>query len=195
MLGRTTWSCCRFACRAINDYGIRLDYRTYDTDHRGGLDELEPYRRQHSEVMAKKGLWEVHYDPYDVSKVFVRTQQGCVTVPWTHQAMVNAPFADFTWRHARRLAAMRGLDDICESDVARVLDDLLTRAENGPARLRGDRRTAAIAARTKPAAPAGRRTPDRQPTEPEHVQDEPVGGKPVVTFGILDAAAEAEKWI
>ena len=50
--------------RAINDYGIRIEYRTYDTDHRAhGRDELAPYRRQHSGVAAKRGLWEVHYDP------------------------------------------------------------------------------------------------------------------------------------
>jgi hypothetical protein len=43
--------------RAINDYGIRLDYRTYDSP------ELGRWRRQHSGVTAKRGLWEVHYDP------------------------------------------------------------------------------------------------------------------------------------
>ena len=54
--------------RAINDYGIRIDYRTYDAKG------LEPYRRESSGVAAKKGLWEVHYDPYDLSQVFVRTR-------------------------------------------------------------------------------------------------------------------------
>ena len=43
--------------RAINDYGIRLDYRTYDSP------ELGRWRRQHSGVTAKRGLWEVHCDP------------------------------------------------------------------------------------------------------------------------------------
>jgi hypothetical protein len=32
---------------------------------------------------------------------------------------VSAPFAEFTWRHARKLTADRGLDDTNESEVAR----------------------------------------------------------------------------
>ena len=74
----------------------------------------------------------MHYDPYDASKVFVRTPDGWVTVPWTHLPMVSAPFAEFTWRYARKLAAQRGGDDTNETDVAKVLDDLLTRAQAGP---------------------------------------------------------------
>lgn len=89
--------------QAINDYGIRISYRTYDSP------DLGPWRRQHSGITAKKGRWEIHYDPYDLSQVFVRTPAGWITVPWTHLPMVSAPFADFTWRHARRLAAEAGL--------------------------------------------------------------------------------------
>jgi hypothetical protein len=114
------------AWRAINDYGIRIDYRTYDSP------ELGPWRRQHSGVTAKRGLWEVHQDPYDLSRVFVRTRDGWVTAAWTHLPMVSAPFADFTWRHARRLAAQAGRDDTNETEVARVLDELLTRAQARP---------------------------------------------------------------
>ena len=35
--------------------------------------------------------------------------------------MVAQPFADFTWRHARKIAAERGLDDASETAVAVVL--------------------------------------------------------------------------
>ena len=62
----------------------------------------------------------------------MRTPDGWVTAPWTHLPMVCAPFADFTWRHARRLAAQAGRDDTDETEIARVLDELLTRAQNGP---------------------------------------------------------------
>ncbi len=93
------------AWRQINDYGVRIDYRTYDTP------ELGPWRRQHSGVTAKRGLWEVHYDPDDLSQVFMPTPDGWVTAPWTDLPMVAAPFADFTWLHARRLAAQAGRDD------------------------------------------------------------------------------------
>jgi putative transposase len=183
------------AWRAINDYGIRIDYRTYDTDHRSGRDELGPYRRQHSGITARNGLWEVHYDPYDLSQVFVRTRDGWVAVPWTHQAMVSAPFADFTWRHARHLAAGRGLDDTSEADVARVLDELLSRAQAGPATRSSDLRSDKIAGRTKAAA-ATRRPPPRPagPEQPAPASEADRVSGEVVPFGIFDAAAEAEKW-
>ncbi|WP_346103397.1 integrase [Nonomuraea maheshkhaliensis] len=168
--------------RAINDYGIRIDYRTYD------IDELGPYRRQPSGVEKQKGLWEVHCDPYDLSQVFLRTPDGWVTVPWTHRPMMSGPFADFTWQHARQLAAAQGLDDRNETDVARVLDELLTRAENGPA----DRRSRRVAARTKVAAASRPRPP--QP-EAEPVPDSPDEDlATVIPFGLFDADAEAERW-
>jgi len=179
------------AWRAINAYGIRIGYRTYDAAGLG------PYRMQHSGVTAKRGLWEVHYDPYDVSKVFVRTADGWITAPWTHLPMVSAPFAQFTWRHARKLAADRGLEDSNETDVARVLDDLLTRAQAGPVDKLSDR----VAARTRVAI-AGHRPPAAIDDQPG---GEPVDGgaiddgageglATVVPFGVFDADAEAAKW-
>ncbi|WP_405612330.1 Mu transposase C-terminal domain-containing protein [Streptomyces sp. NBC_01508] len=106
---RTTWKLLPVTWRAINGSGIRINYRTYDSA------ELGPLGRPHSGHAAKRGLWEVHYDPYDLSQVFVRTQRGWVTVPRVHLPLVKAPFADFTWQHARRLAAEVGLDDTNEN--------------------------------------------------------------------------------
>ena len=179
--------------RQINAYGIRIDYRTYDCV------ELGPWRLQHSGVTARRGLWEVHYDPYDATHVFVRTPDGWVTVPWTHLPMVGAPFAEFTWRHARTLAAEKGLDDTNETEVARVLDDLLSRAQAGPVSKLSDR----IAARTRVAAAAHRPPPREDPSDDGAMAAEP--GKPVdgdddgplatvIPFGIFDADAEAERW-
>ena len=90
--------------RTINEYGVRLDGRTYDSR------ALNPYRRQHSGVTARKGLWEVHYDPYDLSQIWIRNRRdgGWLRAAWTHLPMVTAPFADFTWRHARQAAAASG---------------------------------------------------------------------------------------
>ncbi|MEU2801665.1 Mu transposase C-terminal domain-containing protein [Streptomyces sp. NPDC006863] len=172
------------AWRAVNDYGIRIGHRTYDAP------ELGPWRRQHSGHAAKHGLWEVHYDPYDLSRVFVRTTSGWITATWVHLPLVNAPFADFTWDHARRLAAAAGLDDSNEAAVARVLDALLTRAEHGP-----DSRTAWVIARTRAAAalpapaaaPAIESTPDPEPDSTPSAE--------VVAFGVFDAHAEAERWL
>ncbi|MGW2107358.1 Mu transposase C-terminal domain-containing protein [Streptomyces sp. NPDC001948] len=174
------------AWRAINDYGIQISYRTYDSP------DLGPHRREHSGITAKRGLWEVHYDPYDLSQVLVRTPGGWVTAPWTQWPLVNAPFADFTWQHARRLAAEAGLDDTNETAVARVLDSLLTRAEHGP-----DTRSAKVAARTRTAraVPAPAAAPDTDidtASEPEPEAQPPAAA---VEFGIFDAHAEAERWL
>ncbi|MEU7892476.1 Mu transposase C-terminal domain-containing protein [Nonomuraea sp. NPDC049152] len=182
----------------INAYGIQIDYRTYDCP------ELGPWRLQHSGVAAKNGLWEIHYDPYDLSQVFVRTPDGWVSAPWTHLPMVAAPFADFTWRYARHLAAEAGLDDTNETVVARVLDALLTRAQAGPAddgaglldgagaRIVARTRVAAAAHRPPALEPAGGQPPEL----PEAVEEsgEALTGT-VVPLGIFDAEAEAERWI
>lgn len=176
--------------RTINAYGIKIEHRTYDAP------ELGPWRREHSGLAGKRGLWEVHYDPYDLSQVHVRTPKGWVTAPWTHRAMVGVPFADFTWRHARQLAAQatgnRGRD-LTESAIARALDELLSRAEHGP-----DRAGARIVARTRTAATS------RQPaTEPAPLatapESSPKSGTEfvadVIPFGVFDADAEAERWL
>ncbi len=175
--------------RQINAYGIRIDYRTYDCP------ELGPWRLQHSGVTAKRGLWEVHYDPYDATRVFVRTTDGWITVSWTHLPMVSAPFAEFTWRHARRLAAEAGRDDANETEVAQVLDNLLTRAQAGPVDKVSDR----VAARTRVAAAAHRALPrhtDRgtqtADASTEDGQEGPLAT--VIPFGIFDADAEADRW-
>ena len=56
--------------RAVNAYGIKIRNRTYDSE------ELNPVRMQKSGISQRKGLWEIHYDPYDVSRVFVRGPDG-----------------------------------------------------------------------------------------------------------------------
>jgi len=180
--------------RAINAYGIRIDYRTYDCP------DLGEFRRQHSGLGGKRGLWEVHYDPYDLSQVFVRTPEGWVTAPWTHQAMVTAPFADFTWRHAREMARQAArTDEVTETDIARALDELLTRAEHGP-----DRAGERIVARTRVAAAAHRPADPSAPAELDTLPDpddtaEAAGtgtsGATVIPFGVFDVDAEAERWL
>jgi len=178
--------------RQINAYGVRIDYRTYDSA------ELGPWRGQHSGIGGKRGLWEIHHDPYDLSQVFVRTPHGWVTAPWTHLPMVCAPFADFTWRHARRLAAQAGRDDTNETEIARVLDELLTRAHTGPV----DRASAKVVARTRVGAASHRpphHDPGDEPTDSDPSRDEPGSGDShalaaVIPLGVFDADAEAERW-
>lgn len=169
--------------RAVNEYGIQIDYRTYDHA------DLGPWRRQPSGITGRSNLWEVHYDPYDLSRVFVRTPDGWVTAPWTHLPMVSAPFADFTWQHARELAAARGLDDTDQAAIARVVDDLLTRAQAGPS-ARIAARTAVASADRPALPPAG-----PGPGDEEEQDDDPAAEREsVVPMPIFDARAEAEKW-
>jgi putative transposase len=54
-------------------------------------------------------------------------------VPWIYTGTVGAPFADFTWRQARRVAVERGEDQRDEAGLARILDELLQRTRQGPA--------------------------------------------------------------
>ncbi|MFD0021676.1 hypothetical protein [Streptomyces sp. NPDC058382] len=104
--------------------------------------------------------------------------------------LVNALFADFTWDHARRMAAAAGLDDSNEADVASVLDALLTRAEH-----RWDIRTARVLGRTRTAAalPAPAAAPETENT-PDPEPDSTPSAK-VVPFEVFDAHAEAERWL
>jgi len=114
--------------RAITDTGVQIDYRTYNSP------QLRRWAGQSSGVSRKGGRWEVHYDPYDVSRIWVRNHhgQGWITAAWTHQSVVGQPFADFTWRESRKIAARRGVDDTNEMAVAVILAALLRRAETGP---------------------------------------------------------------
>ncbi|MFD8636308.1 Mu transposase C-terminal domain-containing protein [Streptomyces sp. NPDC059533] len=90
----------------INDYGIRIDYRTYDAT------VLNPYRGERS--AAADGLWEIHYNPHASGQVWVRLPRpgqprGWVweEVPWIHGTLVTAPFTDFTWQYVQRAVAPR----------------------------------------------------------------------------------------
>jgi len=125
---------------------------------------------------------------------------GWITVPWTHLAMVTQPFADFTWRHARKIAAQRGVDDANETAVAVVLAGLLRRAGQGPDTQRTLARTRAAAALpglrpalTAPEPGAGPAAPpeadpgtreDREPPEAEAVT--------VAGFGLFDPFGEED---
>jgi hypothetical protein len=112
--------------RAVNAYGIKISHRTYDAE------ELNPIRQQKSGVTARKGLWEVHHDPYDVSRVFVRGPGGWITCPWKYLEKVPAPFGELAWDHVSGQLAARGQASPSELERAQAVDDLLRRAYHGP---------------------------------------------------------------
>jgi putative transposase len=184
---------------AINKYGIRRGKRTYDCR------ALNPYRRQHSGIERKKGLWEVHHDPYDITRLWVRNHHdgGWITVPWKHLNSAPAPFGELAWKHAREILARRGQDQATEAEIAQAASDLLDRAGRGPGT--GDppltRRDRRVAGRTRATStPSGPR-PVPDDSEPDPCQppaDDPDGGgqqaSEVIPLPIFDARKEAEKW-
>ncbi|GAA0690734.1 DDE-type integrase/transposase/recombinase [Streptomyces malaysiensis subsp. malaysiensis] len=152
----------------INDYGIRIDYRTYD--HK----VLNPYRGEHSP--AADGLWEIHYNPHAPGQIWVRLPKldqprgyGWEAVPWIHHTLVSAPFTDFTWQHIKRTVARRADRAQHEHDLALALRELLERAAAGY----GTRREKVIAARARNAATDGAVWGILYGQQPEAEADEP----------------------
>jgi transposase InsO family protein len=112
--------------RAVNAYGIKISHRTYDAG------ELNPIRQQKSGVAARKGQWEVHRDPYDISRVFVRGPDGWITCRWKYLDKVPAPFGELAWDHVSAQLAEQGHARPSELERALAVDDLLRRAHHGP---------------------------------------------------------------
>jgi hypothetical protein len=198
--------------RAVNAYGVKISYRTYDAEG------LNPVRQQKSGIAARKGLWEVHFDPYDVSRVFVRGPDGWITCPWKYLEKVPAPFGDLAWDHVSGQLASRGQAGPTELERALAVDDLLRRAYHGPPDGTGepqapegqprrasrqpaarDRRVAArtragTAARTGTGAPEEEPVPAATGNDPETAG--PDGGETpaeVIPLGIFDPFEEAKK--
>ena len=106
--------------RTINSYGVRINHRTYDAK------ALNPYRRQHSGVDARNGQWEVHYDPYDVSRIWVRNhhEDGWLAATWTHLRSAPVPFGETLWRHARAVADGRGTQKAQEAERVEIAEPM-----------------------------------------------------------------------
>ena len=177
------------AWRAVNAYGIKISRRVYDGK------ELNPLRMQHSGVTARKGLHEVHHDPYDISRIWVRDHRdgGWITVFWTQLHRVAAPFGELAWDHAGKL-----MPGATEAELADAVEDLLTRAGQGPGGAPAGpaaKRERRVAARTRAAGPS-------VPSVPGPA-DEPAAGEAgngegdgdaIVPMPIFDPFREAEKW-
>jgi len=189
--------------QAINTYGIKINHRVYDSA------ELNPWRRQPSGVNAKKNLWEVHHDPYDVSQIWVRNHRqggGWITAIWKHLGGVPAPFGEMAWDHARQHLAAQGRQ-ATEAEIAQAVAALLQRADHGPTQdheragtpsHKPSRREQRVAARTKAtAAPAWPRPgpPAAQPVREDVHDGEDTGSlAEVVPLRVFDAREEASRW-
>jgi hypothetical protein len=157
-------------------------------------------------VTAKKNLWEVHYDPYEVSRIWVRNHWdgGWITVFWRHLSTAPAPFGEMAWDHARHGLSLRGTTPT-ELEIVKAVDDLLRKAYQGPPAAaeetgrkpsRKDRRVAArTAATAQPAWP--RPEPQQPPGSPrdEHGTDtDNQADESLADVEVFDARKEAEKW-
>ncbi|HZM84272.1 MAG TPA: Mu transposase C-terminal domain-containing protein [Candidatus Limnocylindrales bacterium] len=181
--------------RAINAYGVKIGHRTYDSKALNGL------RRQHSGVHARKGLWEIHFDPYDVSRVWVRNHHdgGWIQAPWTLLKTAPMPFGQQAWDHARQMLERRGQDPVTEAEIAQAAQALLDKAEHAPSgkeATKGRR----VAGRTRATTARAQQTPLPSPHTPDTphdtVSDDEDDGPlaEVIPLGIFDAHEEAKKW-
>lgn len=187
------------AWRAVNAYGIKISHRVYDGE------ELNPLRRQPSGVKAKRDLWEVHYDPYDISRIWVRNHWdgGWITLFWKHLHSVPAPFGELAWNHALAGLRERG-ENPAEPEIAAAAAALLQRAARGPAvpqQGKPGKRDRQVAARTS-AAPSLLPLAQGPPPCGGHGEDpgdepgEPAGEElaEVIPLEVFDARKEAQQW-
>ncbi|KOU28544.1 hypothetical protein ADK53_34005 [Streptomyces sp. WM6373] len=187
---------------AIADEGIRFEYRTYDGP------ALNGHRHRST---AADGKWEVHHNPYEPWRCWVRLPGGWAAVEWIHRGLVSRPFTDTAWRHIRSVVTRRADRAAQEEHLARRLDELLRRAHTGhtdagdvsrassaagPASAPG-RRAGARPARRRtagtglPRGPAGRLPQADEDTCPA---SDTSGAASAEAWNVFDAHQEAQQW-
>ena len=155
--------------RTVNDYGITTDNRTYDCK------ALNPYRRLDSGLPGKnRKKWEVHYDPYDITVVWLRDHRAdeWITVPWVYRSLAAQPFGLALWERARRMAVERSGPRPAEADIARNVADLLHRA-HGQDLTPQEAKAVAVDA-NRPVRPHPEKSPDTSTSQPDDELDEQV---------------------
>ena len=170
--------------RTVNDYGLTIGNRTYDRK------ALNPYRREDSGLPGGNSKqWEVHYDPYDITVVWMRDHRAdkWITVPWVYRSLAGQPFGLALWEHARRVTMERTGPRPPEADIARNVSDLLKRA-GGQGLSPADAKAVAVDT-NRPAHPRPPRTessdPAPQPEEKAEPQENGTGVEPG-TYEVFD---------
>lgn len=107
--------------RVINSYGVKIRHRIYDAK------ELNPYRGQDSGIKALKNLWEIHYDPYDITRVWIRNHHngGWITAYWRHLNAAPQPFGEVIWERGRQIVAGRGVTSPSQETIGAAVEELL----------------------------------------------------------------------
>lgn len=162
--------------QTIGAAGVRIGRRTYDSD------ALDVLRGQPSGIATRNNKWEIHYDPYDVSRVWVRNHHatGWIMLFWKHLRQAPVPFGELAWNHVQRARP-----EHTEDELAAATQDLLTRAHTG--NTTRDRRVQAKTHATTPVA-----TPERSDT-PAPVEQVAAPSGAVVPLEIFDPFLEASR--
>jgi hypothetical protein len=188
--------------RVINSYGVKIRHRVYDAR------ELNPFRGQDSGIKALKNRWEIHYDPYDITRVWIRNhpEGGWITAYWRHLNAAPQPFGEAIWERGRQIVAERGVTGPSQESIGAAVDDLLDRAAPAPKKRRKsahDKR--ALARQAATAVPNWPRPPAEPPSDgndgtpvnlydaPDELDDAGTLAK-IIPLKIYDAREEAEKW-
>lgn len=150
-------------------------------------------------MTSKRGQWEVHHDPYDVTRVWVRNHHdsGWLTATWTHLRSEPVPFGEALWRHARETMTRRGQDRATEAEIAQAADDLLDRAARRPAPVEPrDRKTVTRTRVTSASVPKDFHDADSWERDSDGI-DEAIDedeATQVIPLPVFDARKEAESW-
>jgi hypothetical protein len=143
-------------------------------------------------------LWEVHYDPYDVTRIWVRNHHdgGWIQASWTHLRTGPAPFGEQVWDHARQTLARRGQDTATEAEIAAAAAALLDTAERGPEREKPSKKDKRVAGRDKAMSSVERPLPAPTPRPVPVVDTDEDNDQlaDVIPLGVFDAREEAKKW-
>lgn len=200
----TTSNCCPPSGGAVNHYGVKTGHRVYDSK------ELKPHRGQPSGVKSRKDLWEVHRDPYDITRVWVRNHRSeegeWITAYWKVLNGKPAPFGQLAWDHALADLREKGCNPT-EAEIAQAAQDLMTRAHAGPEETlprpgrkatARERRVAALTDAATPSIPPASPAENRQPPPSPQTADEPAVNEEqelarVVPLGTFDAHREAKR--
>ncbi len=148
------------AWRTIQREGIEFNGRKYNSA------ALNGFRRQNSGRAGDRrpDAHPIKFHPGDVSVIFwldPATDQW-TPIPWVYRNEMTLPFAERSWRHARRDALAR-VSDANEHQIGQTLERLLTSIEHGP-----DARTRRLCAQNAVAVEqAHKNRPPINPTDPD----------------------------
>ncbi|MDT0406945.1 integrase, partial [Streptomyces sp. DSM 41635] len=143
-----------------------------------------------SGVTAKRGLWEIHRDPYDVSQIWIRNHRGrgeWVPAFWKHLNRVPVPLGELAWDHEAGK-----LPGATEAEIAEAVAALLTRAHAGPDRpqqgkaSKKDRWVAARTRAARPSTPLPRPAPEPAPADDAAEPAESEELAEVIPLGLFD---------